>query len=375
MNRKFIPVKIKCLLWGKAAGRCEYEGCNKTLDIDSLTKTDGNKAYIAHIIADSAGGPRGDEVLSEKLKSDLSNLMLLCDEHHRLIDKEQVLEHPVDRLVKMKKIHESRINRLTDISLSKESHVILYGANIGSHSSPVVYQDALTALSPTLYPSDIGALELSLGNSSFSDDNPRYWEFEKENLIKKFQQKVTPLLESSEVQTFSVFAIAPQPLLIKLGVLLYDLATVKVFNKQKEPKTWEWGSDAVPNNFFKVIPPSNITNNIALVFALSADVNNERVHNILGEECSIWKITLEEPYNDYIKSEQHLIEFRKTSRKVLNEIKKVHGEESFINVFPAMLPSTAIEFGRVWYPKADLPLVIFDQNRKRNGFIKTIEIR
>jgi len=87
----YIPEKIKIRLWGTAAGRCQYEGCNKPLWLDTLTKYEFNVAYIAHIIADSPDGPRGDPELSFKLKADISNLMLMCDEHHRLIDREDVV--------------------------------------------------------------------------------------------------------------------------------------------------------------------------------------------------------------------------------------------------------------------------------------------
>ena len=54
--------------------------------VDGMIKYEFNIAYVAHIIADGAGGPRRDPVLSKKLKADISNLMLLCDQHHPLID-------------------------------------------------------------------------------------------------------------------------------------------------------------------------------------------------------------------------------------------------------------------------------------------------
>ena len=36
--------------------------------------------------------------------------------------------------------------------------------------------------------------------------------------------------------------------------------------------------------------------------------------------------------------------------------------------------AAAIEFGRVWMPKADLPLLIYDQNSAVGGFQKAISI-
>src|SRR5207247_537409 len=98
MSVSYIPEKVKIRLWGKAAGRCEYDGCNKPLWLDEVTKAEFNTAYIAHIVADSPDGPRGDPIRSEKLKCDLRNLMLLCDPHHRLVDKEDLSGHPEVRL-------------------------------------------------------------------------------------------------------------------------------------------------------------------------------------------------------------------------------------------------------------------------------------
>lgn len=84
-----IPDETKTLLWVKAGGRCEY--CNAPLWKDTYTMTEMNAAYIAHIRAVSRNGPRWHPVLSKKLKKDISNLMLLCDKHHRKIDNMDIL--------------------------------------------------------------------------------------------------------------------------------------------------------------------------------------------------------------------------------------------------------------------------------------------
>lgn len=53
------------IVWARAAGRCQFENCN-TLLIGHLVAGNRtrNKGYHAHVIADSADGPRGDVVLS-----------------------------------------------------------------------------------------------------------------------------------------------------------------------------------------------------------------------------------------------------------------------------------------------------------------------
>ena len=137
MSVTSVKIDVRTRLWGKAGGRCQYEGCNKALWRDGLTKAEFNSSYIAHIVADEPGGPRGDPTRSASLKSHISNLMLLCDEHHRLIDKADVLGHPEERLRAMKESHEQRIELLTTLGPEKRSHVVLYGANIGAHNTQV----------------------------------------------------------------------------------------------------------------------------------------------------------------------------------------------------------------------------------------------
>jgi len=175
MSVSYIPLPVRYRLWGKSGGRCEYEGCNDPLWLDSLTMTEFNIAYIAHIIADKPGGPRGDAERSEELNADISNLMLMCDKHHRLIDKEDVAGHPVESLLRMKEEHEERIDILTSIHKEKRSHIIRYGANIGDQSAIVSWSAATQAIVPDYYPAERPAIELSLVNSSFLDSEGFYW--------------------------------------------------------------------------------------------------------------------------------------------------------------------------------------------------------
>ena len=61
-------------------------------------------------------------------------------------------------------------------------------------------------------------------------------------------------------------------------------------------------------------------------------------------------------------------------KEAFREIKRLHGQEAILNIFPAMPVSLAVQLGRVWMPKADLSMTIFDQNRELGGFVKAIDI-
>jgi len=364
MSKTNIPDKVKIRLWGKAAGRCQYEGCNEPLWKDSLTQSEFNAAYIAHIIADSQNGPRGHKTLSEKLAKDISNLMLMCDKHHRLIDKEDVEGHPVGKLMEMKKKHETRIEMVTSIGEDRKSHVLLYGANIGEHNSPVNFEKTTPAMLPNRYPAEKPAIELSIKNSPFHDHQNMFWMMERENLRTQFLDKVKRRLDLGDINHLSVFALAPQPLLIELGVLISDICQADVYQLHREPADWKWQDD--PEGFEYIVKePEQIHKKIALNLSLSATIDNQRIINVLGTDTSIWSVTIPIPNNDFLKSSNQLSNVRKVFRELLNKIKAKHGHGSIIHVYPAVPVSVAVELGRIWMPKADLPLSLYDE---KGGF-------
>jgi hypothetical protein len=368
-----IPESVKLRLWGLAAGRCQYEDCNEPLFYDELTKAEFNSAYIAHIYADSVGGPRYDPVFSSLLKKDLSNLMLMCDRHHRLIDREQVLEHPASRLLDMKAKHEQRICIVTSLTPEKQSHVVLFGANIGQEQVPLNYRDAAHAMLPHRYPVSLLPIELGIKNLSFNDHTQGYWNLQEKQLTEMFAQQIAPLKGNHAVQHFSVFGLAPIPLLIRFGTLLSDLFPADIYQRHREPASWKW-QDHDDKHILKIISPTDFSGVPVLKISLSGHISNERIYQVFKEPCAIWEITVNEPGNDFLRSKELLGRFRKICREIYDQIKLRHGQQSILHVFPAMPVSAAVEFGRTWMPKADQALLIYDQNKVDNSFVPTIKI-
>ena len=374
MSASYIPIKIRFQLWAVSGGRCEYEGCNQPLWYDLVTKNHLTTAYIAHIIADKPDGPRGDPVLSKELGARFSNLMLLCDTHHRLIDTADVAGHPVRRLTGMKKRHETRISLQTSLGEDKQSHVLHYGANIDRLNSSISWKTSYEAMAPDWYPAEANAIEIGLNNSPFQDATDEFWKIEKENLRLQFDRKVQTRL-GQDINHLSVFALAPQPLLIELGRLVSDILPVAVYQHQREPEdSWKWVEDT-PSSNYMVIPPSSESQIVALNLSLSATIVSERITRVLGNDTAIWTITINERNNDFLKSRDQLIAFRKCLRKVLDQIKTRHNLIDYLHLFPAVPVAFAVEIGRVWMPKADLPLRVYDQNNKLGGFRHALDIR
>lgn len=365
----------RMILWAKAAGRCQYPGCNTSLIGDLISGAeDKNFGFVAHIVADKPTGPRGDPVRSPLLSNDVRNLMLLCYVHHKLIDVDEKDQHPEERLLAMKEAHERRIETVTAIGEDRASHVLRYAASIGGHESLVAYEQVSAAMLPDRYPADgRHTIDIELRGSAHQDHEPEFWAFQRENLARQFATKIRNRIEARDIRHLSVFALAPQPLLIELGRLLCDIVPADVHQLHREPPGWRWPDDGAAIHF-RVREPQRTEGAVALVLALSATITDDRIKQALGADAAIWSIEAESPHNDIMKRPADLAEFRHLVRSTFNQIKARHGERAVINVFPAMPVSTAVEVGRVWMPKADLPLVIYDQNRTLEGFVRAFAI-
>ena len=121
MARQAISQKTKQQLWGQAAGRCEI--CNKLVFADSLYGDSENLGEIAHI--QGVNGPRHNASMTSDEVNSIDNLMLLCLEHHKLIDSKPE-EYPTERLIKDKKNHEERVRIQTETTDGSLCQIVTY---------------------------------------------------------------------------------------------------------------------------------------------------------------------------------------------------------------------------------------------------------
>lgn len=375
-KRENIPEKVKLLVWAKSAGRCEI--CNTPIYEDPMTFEQVNVGDHAHIIGSSPDGPRGDKKLSPELATDPANIILLCKTHHKKIDTQEFIEkYSPDLLRELKRQHEERIEFVTSIGADNKSHILLYGAKIGNIQNPLDFNQVSRGMFPDKYPAEKHPISIQIVGSEMHDEQADYWNVERINLQQKFTRLVKERIERSEITHLSVFALAPIPLLIELGTLLTDKTAVDTYQLLREPKGWKWQTNINNDKFEYLIShtQSSSTKTIAIILSLSGTIADKDVRDILGDDVAIWNVTIEDVNNDFMKSKEQLSLFRKTFRKLLDSVKEKNGRDSVIHLFPAIPISVAIEIGRVWMPKADLPIVIYDRNRAKNlSFVKTFRI-
>lgn len=115
------------LLWGKAASRCSMPDCRIPLVVPECKNAeDPNVIFgeMAHIVGEtkSKKSPRGNSHLDADKRNLYTNLILLCPNHHTLIDK-NVADWPVELLHVIKRDHEIWVETQLGKTIDEQLHV------------------------------------------------------------------------------------------------------------------------------------------------------------------------------------------------------------------------------------------------------------
>lgn len=369
-NKRRISKAVECMLWGQAAGRCEV--CGRELYKDSAYGSSGNYAEKAHIIAVSDNGPRRLADLRDEEINDANNLMLLCAEHHKMIDDKEDL-YLVDHLLEVKTAHEERVRCLMNIPRENETQMVTYFSNIDmeiSRHDTNLFKQAV--VNDSKLPKFNEPINLGVTGPKQNVDT-EYICQQAAILELAFKQKAQPALERGI--GVSIFALAPQPLLIKLGTLLSDQYDSHPYQCHRTGEKWTWKRTDYEVNYQINRPqqPNTTSKNVALVLSLSAGINHERVTAAIpNAEIPIYEISIAEPNFDFVESEAIADAFIEANRIVMDEIRNMFSSCETILLFPAMPNSLAVRFGMNYMFTSDLPVVIF--NEHDGVFEETISI-
>ena len=315
ISRSNIKVPILTQLWGMTAGRCEF--CNRSLLKDLTLGEDGNYGQVAHIHAVSLNGPRHVPDMSKEEINNVANLMLLCYDHHTMIDKNPD-RFSDDSLYKLKCEAEARIDCLTSISDMRKCTIISYFGNIDGN--PVIHDSELfrrAVIKAGLYPGTNKGIDLS-------------------------EQEVG--------------GYVPQK----------DFFVSKSQNLEKRFRT---GDDV---EFIIQLPSDFSGETCALVIDLSARIDDSRISEVCGD-IPIVHLTIANPNRTFVTHQAIVTNFVCKFREVVELIKN-ESHCKRILLFPAMPIALAVRLGMDYMHKTDPPMVIYEQGEPGMPFFETITI-
>lgn len=368
-------------LWVKAGGRCEI--CNKYLLEDELTTTPINLAERAHNVGISGGkrSARSNNDLDFEERNNEENLLLLCRDHHKLIDTYSE-KYPVELLHEIKLEHEKIIKFLTGMTDDKKSVVLRMMNDIRGSSILISNEEVRETLykCDNRYPEFIlkheNNIEINLKNLPEPVSNS-YWKMGKHIIDDVVTRQINPLVNEKILKRLSIFALARIPLLIYLGFKLGDKIPVDIYQKQRNiNEDWIWDKNSKPIEFkYKRINVNKNFNRFALILSLSGKISKKQLPINLEDSFNIYEISPIKilPNRSIIKNKKTLNNFRNALEIVLRKIENECYQYSDLFIFPAIPISASIVLGREFLKGITPNITIFDLEKGK--FIKTYKIK
>ena len=238
-------------VWKDSHGRCMFTGCGLRLNIDELTGERGNFSYLAHNVASSERGERGVAVLSEKLSNDPNNVLLLCDKHHRLIDKIAGCDYPASRLSEMRSRHCHTSELLLD-GLSYEPvdvYVLLWPVNAQVISAPGSKEVAASLSSMRLRALGASNIIETCRESFFLQHGS-----DRKQTVSLIENSAQQIRNQTRNQNFkaALFAFGPMPALVGLGALLGNKGQYLPMLRYRDGGCWMWPKPEPVGKFYSV---------------------------------------------------------------------------------------------------------------------------
>nr|VFJ98823.1 MAG: hypothetical protein BECKH772B_GA0070898_101443 [Candidatus Kentron sp. H]VFJ98953.1 MAG: hypothetical protein BECKH772A_GA0070896_101502 [Candidatus Kentron sp. H]VFK04070.1 MAG: hypothetical protein BECKH772C_GA0070978_101601 [Candidatus Kentron sp. H] len=254
-------------------GRCMFSGCGERLDIDELTGTEGNYSYPAHNVASSEKGPRGVLFLSDELSDEPGNILLLCDKHHRLIDRIAAPNYPALRLSEMRREFCDEANSLLDGLRYRPIPVFSVLWPVGGHriSAPSSLQIAqsLSAIQARME----GAIcHVSDNEATLRDSDKQAIDAIMPSSVNLVAEKILMQAHGSRYKA-GLFAFGLMPYLIALGARLGNKSEITPMLRSRESGQWRWASESPRGDFFRIIGREHLGNSeseIVLLFTFTA---------------------------------------------------------------------------------------------------------
>lgn len=355
-------------LWVKAGARCELHGCNQYLLEDELTTNAAKLANIAHIVARSKNGPRGDDPMPIAERNNIENLMLACTTHHALFDKKElVAEFPKDLLLRYKREHEARIRYLTGFGAEHETVVLRVLGNIRGDSVSVSDEEVRTAvLDAGRYPrylSNDRAIEIDLQGLA-QEVNTEYWTAAMSRVDDIVKRLVMPSIENAEISHLSIFALARIPILMYVGNAIGDKVMTDFYQRHRdEPIGWKWRPGTPVEFTTQRLQDGTDKTKVALILSLSGRIARESLPAHIDEKYNVYEISPvgTEPGRSLLMTRETLAAFQRTYQSALRAIETDHGLKGELHLFPAIPAPVAVICGRELMKDVSPQLHVYDR--------------
>jgi hypothetical protein len=308
--------------------RCMFTGCGERLDIDALTGNQGNFSYLAHNVAASENGERGIPLVSAKLADDPSNVLLLCDKHHRLIDKVAACDYTAETLTNMRHdfchVADSLLDGLCYQPIPVYSVMWPVNSQVGTPPNQLQVSKCLARTRNRIH----GVINILSDNEDILRKSADiFWQI-MPNVINNAADSIIQQTSNAGYRS-ALFAFGPMPALIGLGAKLGNKVSSVPMLNHRDSGQWSWpGNEPVREDFYTVKGLNKLVrgDEFIIKIALTADVDKMNITTadlLRDKEAQLITISAKDAYmgNGAISHPEDGFAFRSFLQKLFHQLK------------------------------------------------------
>lgn len=371
-------------VWTDAGGHCMFEGCDKNLSAIPLYNQSAKVGYLAHIIASNPDGPRGTQADSHRLSDSADNIMLMCDEHHRLIDSFAPHEYDAVRLNAMRQVHRDLVRSLmASLAYPRVKAITLFAqlGNVVTYSPESDLISAILGIRRTMLPE----VKHFIRRTQRDDRSiPSFWFhylIEHENQIRDMVSSFI-VHGGADTGELAVFPLHHTPTLVLAGRIIGEARPVNVFQRNRGDRNpWCWDNNATPQpaGTFTVdgLTPQRAPE-VFITIELTANIDENTLPAGMADETSSgripWvRIRMANPNGACIQRPADLTQFMNVARRAINHIQDVMRAQHvhLIAISPA---STVFCFGQILQAGHHPTYTIYDRAAGASHFVEAFYI-
>lgn len=369
-----------------AANVCMFRGCGKRVDKIGKSSRTGNVGQLAHIVGADPLGPRGRHD-SHTLADKAENVMLVCYDHHRLVDAIDPESYSIASLQEMRREHMQRVNALLGQLAWERAIPLVIRGGIAGQCPAITFREIsdglesihLSAVHPDgeyLVMAPIERPEEHYGYKLLSQLKPGIG-----RLITACQ---SGSYRPSPDNTLAVFAIHDTPVLVLAGRILGEARTAHVLQRTRgAPSPWRW---TVPTKIISDIDlvvdekTTDVTGaQIGLLTIALSDayqdswIPDEMRQSIVAGQMSWISISVRNPRNNIVDAPcdvEHIM------RAIRESLRHLQGDCQVQEIHMVIVAPVSVVFsiGQALQPGNHLPITVYQRANSTKSFESAIKI-
>lgn len=370
-----VNAKDKAMIAAKAGYRCQFTGCGEDLTSALGQNTTGNYGYFAHIVAASPDGPRGHVTESPRLAKDATNILFLCDKHHRLIDRVAPDDYSIERLRAMREDSLARVETALGTLKMTEAVVFDLIANIEGQCPHPEYAEVNHAL----WEQNLarGSRRESLGDPGWHlarvhDD--AFWASVMAKLPDD-RRALRTALDRAQGAPLALFALHAMSVLIVYGRLVGDAVAVRLhqYHRNEAPGSrWTWPERPRSGAEFQIKGNGLVADErreAILLVTLTAGIDYAEVESLGNPSASplpLIEVTANQTHRDLIDHPDKLLLFGIAVDEALRVLIDEWKVET-IHLFPVAPASACFRLGQKIQARHQPQLIVYERVPQANG--------